>query len=326
MLIPMAMPLLVFCGIGLFGLVFKFVLEQMERARVRSVLDRYVSRNVAELVLTESDEFEKALLGQRRWVTALFSDIRGFTTMTEGSVPEELVEQLNEYFYKMVDAVLAADGTLQQFIGDAIMAIWGNTHTLEPAAGAYQAVRTALAMQAALAELNARWAGNPSRRQYRIGIGVNHGEVIVGSLGHPRRMEFTTIGDGINTAARLETATQYFGGVILVGEAVESLTRDKFHYRRVGLIRFKGKTKAIEVYTPLGERGAALPGWVEGYHGAIGLYRQREFERAEAAFEAASAEMGGEDCLCEMYLKRCREYIAAAPAADWDGAWTLTEK
>ena len=103
-------------------------------------------------------------------------------------MPENLIEQLNEYFFEMVEAVLAAEGTLQQFVGDAIMAVWGNTYILDAAVGARHAVRTALAMEVALAKLNRAWAGQPLRRELQIGIGVNHGEVIVGSLGHPRRM------------------------------------------------------------------------------------------------------------------------------------------
>jgi len=326
MMVPMVTPLLAFCGPTLFGLVFNFLLEQMERARIRSVLDRYVSKNVAELVLSEREEFEKALLGQKKRVTALFSDIRGFTTMTEGAEPEKLVEQLNEYFYKMVDAVLKADGTLQQFIGDAIMAIWGNTHSVDPADGARKAVRTALEMSADLEKLNAGWAKNPSRQQLSIGIGINHGEVIVGSLGHPQRMEFTTIGDGINTAARLESATKQFGCRILVGGAVEELTRGDFHYREVGAVRFKGKLKAIAVFTPLAGKKGACPAWLEGYHEAISLYRKREFEQARAAFETAKAGIGRGDRLCDMYLAECESWRFNPPDADWDGSWTLTEK
>jgi adenylate cyclase len=327
MLIPMATPSVVFAGIGLFGLIFKFLLEQMERTRIRSVLDRYVSRNVAELVLAEGDEFEKAIRGQRRCVTTLFSDIRGFTTMTEGTVvAENLVEQMNEYFFKMVEAVVTAEGTLQQFIGDAIMAVWGNTHTLEPAVGALKAVQTSLAMEAALAELNATWSANPLRLQFRTGIGVNHGEVIVGSLGHPQRMEFTVIGDGINTAARLETATKQFGCAILVGESVENLTRGKFHYRQIGLVRFKGKTKAIEVFTPLAESGTAPPPWLDPYHQAIDLYKRRQFKEAQSLFEGVAVQVGAGDRLCEMYLTRCKAFLSDPPAADWDTAWTLTEK
>jgi adenylate cyclase len=326
MLIPMVMPEIAFGGPTIFGLVFNFLLEQMEKARIRSMLDRLVSRNVAELVLTERDEFEKALLGQKRRVTVLFSDIRGFTTITEAANPENLVEQLNEYFYRMVDSVLKAEGTLQQFIGDAIMAIWGNTRHVDPVEGARQAIRTALAMSAALDELNAAWGKNPARLELRIGVGINHGEVIVGLLGHPQRMEFTTIGDGINTAARLETATRQFGCMILVGEAVEELTRNEFHYRRVGSVKFKGKLNAIEVYTPLGDVRSACPAWLKGHNDAVMLYRGRKFDEAYTAFEAVRSEIGHEDRLCEMYLSVCKSNLAEPPGEDWDDAWTLTEK
>jgi adenylate cyclase len=325
-LIPMVAPLNGFCGTTVFGIVFNFLLEQMERARIRSVLDRYVSRNVAELVLTERDEFEKALGGQQRQVSVLFSDIRGFTTMTEGTEAHNLVEQLNEYFYKMVEAVLTAEGTLQQFVGDALVAVWGNILILDPADSALKAVRTSLAMNAALNELNAAWAANPLRRQLRIGIGINHGEVIVGDIGHPQRTEFTAIGDGINTAARLESATKQFGCGILVGQAVEELTRRSFHYRQVGIVKFKGKQKAIEVFTPLGESGSPCPPWLVDYHTAVAHYRKHSFQEALAAFEAVNLNIGGEDRLCEMYLAHCKACLSDPPGPGWDGAWTLTEK
>jgi len=326
MLIPMEAPLVGFAMTGSFALVFNFLVEQLERARIRSVLDTYVSSSVAAMVLKQSDQFEQALRGQRRSVTVLFSDIRGFTTMTESAAPEELVGQLNEYFYRMVEAVLAAEGTLQQFVGDAIMAVWGNTYQIEPGIGARHAVRTALGMRTALAELNATWAANPLRRQLQIGIGVNHGEVIVGSLGHPKRMEYATIGDGINTAARLETATKQLGSTVLIGEAVESLTRQWFVYRKVGAVQFKGKLKVIEVFTPLGEAGMACPPWLEPYHAAIALYRRRAFAEALAGFEAVAIEIGGHDRLCEIYVEQCRAFAVDPPPPDWDGAWTLTEK
>jgi len=326
MVIPMVAPLAAFCGPTIFGVVFNFLLEQLERARIRSVLDRYVSRSVAELVLSEREQFERMLLGQKKRVTALFSDIRGFTTMTEKVDAGDLVEQLNEYFYGMVEEVLRADGSLQQFIGDAIMAIWGNTHTVDPAEGARQAIRTSLKMTVALDELNVEWRKNPRRLQLQTGIGISHGEVIVGSLGHPQRMEFTTIGDGINTAARLESATKQFGCRILAGGSVEELTREEFHYREVGLVKLVGKARAIRIFTPLGAKGSPCPAWLEAHGAALELYRNRDFRAAEAGFEAVLAGMGGKDKLCEMYLAECRACLANPPGAEWDGAWTLTEK
>jgi hypothetical protein len=111
-----------------------------------------------------------------------------------------------------------------------------------------------------------------------------------------------------------------------LGEVVEELTRGDFHYRRVGLVRFKGKVNAIEVFTPVGESGKSHPAWLEGYRKGVEFYRKREFAEAVAAFEGVRAETGGEDRLCEMYLAECKSLLANAPSADWDGAWALTEK
>ena len=253
LIIPMVAPLiaLTLSGVGCLG--WDFFLEQMERTRVRSVLDKYVAKNVAELVLAEGDAFAGALQGQRRIVTVLFSDIRGFTAMTEEAVPEEFIAQMNEYFFEMVESVLAEGGTLQNFIGDAVLAVWGDTRMLDAATGAYHAVRTTMRMSAALKKLNERWATQPGRRKLAIGIGINQGEAIVGSVGHPLRMSFTVMGDSVNTAARLEGATKHLRTEILVEESIEALTRDRFHFRRVDSLRLKGKTRATAVFTVLGE-------------------------------------------------------------------------
>ena len=326
MLIPMTGPLVAFAGTGLAGLVINFLAEQKERRRVRSVLDRYVSRNVAELVLAESDQFELAQRGQRRQVTVIFSDIRGFTTITESAVPEELVEQLKEYFFEMVNAVFEQEGTLQQYVGDAIMAVWGNTRILDPTVGALQAVHAAFAMREGLQKLNTQWKNVAGRRQFHSGIGVNHGEVIVGSLGHPQRMEFTTIGDGVNTAARLETATKQFGCDILVGKSVEAMTNSQILYRAVGLVRFKGKTQAIEVFTPMCEITTPPPARRHSSHQGVDFYRRADFPNALTSLEAAQTQIGSDDALCAMYLAQCRLHLAEPPPSGWDGSWSLSEK
>ncbi|MEO6739743.1 MAG: adenylate/guanylate cyclase domain-containing protein, partial [Chthoniobacteraceae bacterium] len=273
----------------------------------------------------EGDAFAGALQGQRRTVTILFSDIRGFTAMSEESVPEEFIAQLNEYFFEMVEVVLAESGTLQQFIGDAVLAVWGDTRTMEPEKGAYLAVRTTLRMIEALGKLNAKWSGVTGRRQLKVGIGINQGEVIVGSVGHPLRMAFTVMGDSVNTAARLETATKHFGCAILVEETVEILTRGRFHYRRVDWVRFKGKTRPNAVFTVLGESTAPPPPWLVEYHRAVDLYRAREFRTAAEIFRKLGDELK-DDALCEMYSARCESYAVTPPPDDWDGSYTMTEK
>ena len=318
-------PLIAMASSGIGCLGWDFFLERRERARVRSVLDKYVAKNVAELVLAEGDAFAGALQGQRRTVTILFSDIRGFTAMSEEAVPEEFIAQLNEYFFEMVEVVLAESGTLQQFIGDAVLAVWGDTRTMEPEKGAYLAVRTTLRMIEALGKLNEKWSPTAGRRQLKVGIGINQGEVIVGSVGHPLRMAFTVMGDSVNTTARLEAATKHFGCAILVEETVQALTRDRFHYRRVDWVRFKGKTRPNAVFTVLGESTAPPPPWLGEYHRAVDLYRAREFRTAGEIFRKLGDELK-DDALCEMYSARCESYAVTPPPDDWDGSYTMTEK
>jgi len=326
LVLPMMPPLFCLIVTGSFGIVFEYALEQVERRRYRNVLDRYVSKNVAKTILEDRRSFVEALKGRKQPVTVLFSDIRGFTTMTESSDADKLVAQLNEYFSDMVGSVLQHNGTLQKFIGDAIMAVWGDTISAGIETDARRAVTSALQMRAALARLNATWLNNSDRNKFSIGIGVNHGEVIVGNIGHPQRMEFTVLGDGVNLAARLESATKQFHTDILIGEAVEKLTRAHFIFRTVDLLTVKGKTKPVEVFGLLGDRSQPAPEWLAVYQEAVKQYRARQFAGAAAKFAAARAQIGGEDFLCEMYLARCQAYELSPPPGTWDGSFTLAEK
>jgi adenylate cyclase len=326
LVVPMMPSLFCFVATGSFGIIFEYALEQLERRRYRNVLDRYVSANVAKTILNDRRSFVEALKGRKQPVTVLFSDIRGFTTMTESTDADKLVAQLNEYFRDMVGGVLQNKGTLQKFIGDAIMAVWGDTFSAGIEADARGGVTTALQMRAALAKLNADWKDNSDRNKLSIGIGVNHGEVIVGNIGHPQRMEFTVLGDGVNLAARLESATKQFHTDILIGEQAEKLTREHFVYRIVDLMTVKGKTKPVEVFSLLSDRSVPPPAWLATYHDAIKLYRARKFPAAAARFNDARNEMSGEDFLCTMYRLRCATYEQKPPPADWDGSFTLEEK
>lgn len=324
--VPMAPALASFTLAGSSAMLLQFAAEQYERLRMRGLLDRYVSRNVAQTILQDQRSFVDSLQGQRKAVTVLFSDIRGFTTMTEGARAEELVSQLNEYFHEMVGIVLREGGTLQKFIGDAIMAVWGDTHTLGTAEDARRAVKTAVAMRAALQRLNDAWQARPERMKLAIGIGINHGEVVVGNIGHPQRMEFTVLGDAVNLASRLEGATKNFKQDMLIGESVFQLTRQDFTYRSVDYLVVKGKTKPIEVYTvPDDPRPGPLP-WLARYHEALELYRHQEFSEASAIFREVIKSLGYDDSLCEIYQKRCEDYLLHPPPKDWNGVYLLKEK
>ncbi len=324
--IPMMSPLFGLLSTGSIGVTLQFFVEQMERRRYRNVLDRYVSKNVARQVLEDHRSFAESLSGQKKSVTILFSDIRGFTSMSEGSDPEHLVRQLNEYFEEMVGVVQDEKGTLQKFIGDAIMAAWGDVISAGLSEDARLAIKTALRMRAGLKKLNAKWTAAPNRIPLEIGIGVNHGEAVVGNIGSTARMEFTVLGDAINLAARLETATKQFHVDFLVGENAERLTRSHFIFRKVGLLTVKGRSRAVEAFTVLGERHDPVPPWLDRYHEAVHLFRAREFQKAGELFKAVSAEIGAPDFLCDLHLEWCERYLHDPPPADWAGNFVLKEK
>ena len=184
-------------------------------------------------------------------------------------------------------------------------------------------------MRVHVAKLNDERCENQADRvPIHVGIGINHGEMIVGNVGHPDvKMEFTVLGDGVNLAARLESATKQFRTDLLIGESVEALTRAHFIFRRVGLLTVQGKTKAVEAFDVLGERPQPEPAWLARYHEAVALFRQRQFgSRRQKMFKAVATEIGQPDFLCQMYGEMCATYQQAPPPADWNGAFVLSEK
>ncbi len=310
---------------GALGVVYQFLLEQWEKAHTRKVLNRFVSKRIAAVVLKNAEEFEHARRGEKRPVAVFFSDIRSFTSWSENAAPENLVGQLNEYFERAVTHIEEREGNVQKFIGDAILATWGDTHSYGYPVDVERAVATAIAMRATLCELNAGWDKREDRIVISIGMGINHGDVVVGEAGHPERREWTVLGDGVNFAARLESATKQFHTDCLVGESVEVLTRDRFVYRHVDFVRVKGKNKPVNIFIPLSDLTTPPPEWLADYHNARALYVERKFTEAAALFRAVKSRIGGDDFLCEMYATRCDRY-AKEPPPDWDGSFTLTEK
>lgn len=244
---PVAAPWWMIAGSGIGGLTLQFVAERWERLRIRRTLDRYVSREVAEEILRHSDEYQQTLGGQRRAVTILFSDVRDFTSVSEQSDPVELVRQLNEYLTAMVDVVMRHGGTLDKFIGDAIMAVWGAPTSRGAEEDAWRAVQTAFEMRQRLAELHQRWEAE-GRPKLRIGIGLNHGEVVVGNVGSPQRMEYTVIGDPVNVASRVEGLNKQYGTDILLTDAVHALVRERVEVELAGTTPVKGRAQPVNVY------------------------------------------------------------------------------
>ncbi|MEA3211161.1 MAG: adenylate cyclase [Chthoniobacter sp.] len=234
LLVPCFAPLLAFNFCGISGMLLDIMIERREKAQLRRTLERYVSRNIVEELVDSPDQLSRALGGDLRQVTILFSDIRDFTRKAQVMKSAELVTQLNEYFSAMVECVFRFGGTLDKFIGDAVMAVWGNARSAGPAADARNAVACALAMLDELGKLNARWAAE-GRPIFRIGIGINSGPVVVGNIGSPHRMEFTVIGDAVNVAWRLQERTKGTHNLLL-GEAVLPLLGADFSTELCGEI------------------------------------------------------------------------------------------
>ncbi len=307
------------------GISVRFVAEQREKHRLRGVLDRYVSEEVARFIIDQTDEFSQSLRGRRRAITVLFADLRGFTTWVETAEPEVFVAQLNEYFHAVVDCILAQGGTLQKFIGDAVLAVWGDTRTAGPAEDAARALDAALAMQAAVARLNTSWAGRPDRSPMSIGIGLHHGLAMVGNVGHPRRMEFTVLGDVVNVAARLESANRQLDTGILISDTLRNLTAGSHRSVPLGRVILKGRSEAVDLFTPLGPLAAPEPAWLPQAEAARSALAQGDFNAAAAGYEKLASES---DAFAGAFrnLAAYSRQLATRPPAQWQGIRRFDEK
>ncbi|HKP05332.1 MAG TPA: adenylate/guanylate cyclase domain-containing protein [Chthoniobacterales bacterium] len=313
---------------GLFSLGYDFTLERLEKLRTRRTLERYVSKNLVKEILDNPDSFYSSLRGVRVPATILFSDIVGFTSMTESADPEKLVKQLNEYLSRMTSAVFQHNGTLDKFIGDAVMAVWGNVGSRGVAEDAKACARAAVAMRRELAALNRRWEGEGTA-PFHIGIGINHGDVLVGNIGSQEKADPTVIGDAVNLASRLEALTRTYAVDILVGARASELIRDEFHLRSVALVQVKGKTKPVELFTLIGAKGgdgdAEFIQRLETYEAGFRKFRARDFSGAKILF-SQFLEFYPDDALAKMYLERSLEYEAQPPDEAWNAVEVFKKK
>jgi adenylate cyclase len=313
---------------GSFSLGFEYFLERLEKLRTRRTLERYVSKNLVAEILENPDSYYSSLRGVRVPVTILFSDLIGFTTLAEKADPEALVAQLNEYLSRMTSVIFSNGGTLDKFIGDAIMAVWGNVRSLGTAQDAKSCARAALGMRRELSQLNQAWR-EQGRMGLGMGIGVNQGEVIVGNIGSQDRMDPTVIGDAVNLASRLEALTRTYGVDMLVGASVAELVRDEVYLRSVARVQVKGKTKPVDVFTFVAARGEEgdpeFLKWLETYEEALDKFRARDFNDAKILF-SRFLEFYPDDLLAKMYLQRALEYEQAPPDEAWEAVEVFKKK
>ncbi|BAY08933.1 GAF domain-containing protein [Calothrix sp. NIES-2098] len=302
------------------------VLEDIsQEKRLKTTMYRYLTPHVAEQVMALGED--ALMVGERKEVTILFSDIRGYTTLTENLGAAEVVSLLNQYFETMVEAVFNHEGTLDKFIGDALMAVFGAPLPLTEN-HAWRAVQAALDMRQRLAEFNQRRIIQ-AQPQIHIGIGLSSGEVVSGNIGSHKRMDYTVIGDGVNLSSRLEGVTKEYGCDIVLSEFTYQLCSDRIWARQLDKIRVKGKYQAVNIYELISDRATPLDDATQEflfyYQSGRIAYLARNFQRAIDCFTDAK-NIRPQDQAVNIHLERARNYQKTPPLDSWDGVWTMTTK
>ncbi len=300
----------------------RYLREAREKRMIRETFGLYVHDSVVEEMLANPEKLK--LGGEKQELTVLLSDIRGFTTLSEQLPPEELVPQLNEYLTSMTRVVLDHHGTLDKYIGDAIMAIFGAP--LPQADHPVRACAAALKMVATLQLLHKEWALQ-GRSLLQIGIGINTGLMMVGNMGSESRFDYTVIGDNVNLTSRLEGLTKLYGVSIVVSESTWSSARDQFVGRELDLVRVKGKQKPTAIYQLMDTREnfGSYREALELYEKAIELFRAGDWPQARDLFQKVAALWPG-DPPSLSYQQRCADLIETTPGSDWSYITDLDRK
>jgi len=291
--------------------------------RLRSTMSRYMDPGIADQMVANGAEM---LGGKNVPATVLFSDIRSFTTITEQLGAQGTVTMLNEYFTLMVDCIQREEGMLDKFIGDAIMAAFGIPvgHEDDPD----RAVRTAIAMVSELRNWNQVRAGE-GKPPVEIGIGLNTDLVVSGNIGSKKRMDYTIIGDGVNLAARLESACKQYGARILISEFTYRALRGTYRTREVDIVVVKGKTRPVSIYEVLDyhteESYPSLQDAMGLFRNGLQSYRKRKWDAACKLFEEILV-LNPHDQVAELYVERCRHMAVNPPPAEWDGTFIMESK
>jgi class 3 adenylate cyclase/HAMP domain-containing protein len=312
---------------------FEAVLAGKKEERVRQIFQKYVPKDVIERFFASP---EKMLVGDNRNLSILFSDIRSFTAISEGMAPDDLVNSLNRYFSGQVDIIYNRKGVVDKYIGDAIMAFWGAPEKHDD--DALQSVLAGLDMIEALAVFNAnqKKLGKP---EFRIGVGVNYGEVTVGNIGSERKMDYTVIGDSVNLASRMEGLTKTYHADLLISENVyvelqKKLSEPgapKLYFRLLDTVAVKGKTRGVRIYTVKRALSQAEAAAWPLHNQGMTLYYKRSFREAAEKFKEAyrllaKDPVGYRDPNAENLFHRCAEYAVNPPPADWDGVEVMKTK
>jgi adenylate cyclase len=309
---------------GYMGLLLERWLEtDAQRKQIRAAFTRYVSPSVVEQLVREPERLK--LGGDRRRMSVLFSDLRGFTTLSEGLTPEQLVDVLNTYLNEMTNIVFEEGGVLDKYIGDAVMAFWNAP--LDQADHAARATRTAIRMRDKLEQMN-RDGVFPKGIELKVGVGVNTGDMVVGNIGADVRYDYTVIGDSVNLASRTESLCKEYGVQIIITKNTLDMLDESYITRELDSVAVKGKKEPVRIFQVLGMVGEVEDGHIKfakQFETALNHYYGRNFTEAAAECEKL-LQMKPDDLTTQHLLERCHIYQETPPPTDWNGAWVMTKK
>ncbi len=318
--------------LGIF--LYNFLIVEKDKRFLKDTFGTYISPELIDQMFDAKEE--PSLGGEEGYHTAFFTDIQSFSAFSEKLSATDLVELLNGYLTEMTNILLDNKGTLDKYIGDAIVAFYGAPAPVDD--HEYWACLTAVKMQEGLAELRAKWQGEGDRwpeivHNMQNRIGINTGPMVTGNMGSTMRMNYTMMGDTVNLAARLEASAKQYGVYIQVAEETYKICKDKFIWRDLDYVIVMGKTEPAQVFELITETGNMPPGYdklLPAYHEAVKLYRNQNWVKAIEAFKASDEleDMfpGRKTNPSRVYIPRCEHYKENPPGDDWDGSWALTKK
>jgi adenylate cyclase len=302
---------------------FRMIFEEREKRKIRKTFSQYLSPDVIGLIEKDPQKYIRPG-GEMKELSVMFSDIRGFTTISEGLKPDELVSLLNEYLGEMTEIIFATQGTLDKYIGDAIMAFWGSPYPQED--HAIRGCSCALQMVRSLEKLNSKWKAE-GRPPISIGVGLNTGLLNVGNMGSAKRLAWTVMGDNVNLASRLEGINKEYHTQIVISEATYRQVAQRFVCRELDKIRVKGKHHPVEIYELL-DTMAEKPKYESlliPFDHAVAAYRAQDWREAASRFGQLLATYPN-DGPTQVLLQRAMEFLENAPEPDWDGVYVMKTK
>ena len=302
--------------------LYRYIIEEREKRKIRGAFSFYVTPSVVNEMLKNPEKLK--LGGDKKELSVLFSDIRGFTTLAEEMEPEALVNLLNEYLTDMTNIVFEFDGLLDKYIGDAVMAVFGAP--LEQTDHPIRACRTALKMLERLRKMQEKWEAEGAPR-LDIGIGINTGPMVVGNMGSERRFDYTVMGDSVNLASRLEGINKEYGTRVVISEFTYERVKNDFFCRELDAVRVKGKVRPVKIFELMALRSNQDPriDIIEVFAKALRHYREQEWDGAEEKFKEILNKIP-EDVPAQLYLQRIANLRQEPPGPNWDGVFTMKRK